>query len=84
MVAIAVDTAKQINAVLGKVQRTGLVTVERTSSRDVTGPAQLTLYRTGGRRSYVAVCDALHRHGAEGATVLLGVDGTVGGERRRW
>jgi PII-like signaling protein len=35
------------------------------------------------RAAYVAVVDLLHRHGVAGATVLLGVDGTVRGVRRR-
>jgi PII-like signaling protein len=33
--------------------------------------------------AYVAVCDLLHRRGIAGATVLLGVDGTVHGRRQR-
>lgn len=33
--------------------------------------------------AYVAVCELLHRRGIAGATVLLGVDGTVQGQRRR-
>lgn len=37
-------------------------------------------YRTS---AYLAVCDLLHRRGIAGATVLLGVDGTVHGERER-
>lgn len=49
---------------------------------------KLTLYvgraeRAGGRTAYAAVVDLLHRHGVSGATVLLGVDGTVHGHRRR-
>ena len=35
------------------------------------------------REPYDAVVAALHRHGVAGATVLLGVDGTAHGERRR-
>jgi PII-like signaling protein len=31
----------------------------------------------------VPIVDVLHRHGVAGATVLLGVDGTAGGARRR-
>ena len=31
----------------------------------------------------MSAVDALHRHGAEAATVLLGVDGVLDGERRR-
>ena len=50
--------------------------------------ARLTIYcgrgeRTGSMASYRAVVDLLRRHGASGATVLLGVDGMYGGARRR-
>lgn len=39
--------------------------------------------RAEGSPAFVAVCGALHDCGVAGATVLLGVDGTRGGERRR-
>jgi PII-like signaling protein len=39
--------------------------------------------RAGGRPAHVAVVEALHEAGIDGATVLLGVDGIVGGARRR-
>ena len=39
--------------------------------------------RDGRRPAYEAVVAALHAGGVAGATVLLGVDGTVDGERRR-
>jgi PII-like signaling protein len=38
---------------------------------------------TDGRLAYLAVVDALHDAGVAGASVLLGVDGTADGERRR-
>lgn len=49
---------------------------------------KLTVYvgrqeRIGGRLAYEAVVAFLHAHGVAGATVLLGVDGTVHGARRR-
>jgi PII-like signaling protein len=49
---------------------------------------KLTVYvgrqeRAAGRPSYEAVVDLLHRLGIAGATVLLGVDGTAHGVRRR-
>ena len=49
---------------------------------------RLTVYcgrgeRVGGGAAYRAVVDLLRRHGASGATVLLGVDGVHDGERRR-
>jgi PII-like signaling protein len=39
--------------------------------------------RSGSGSPHLAAVDALHRHGAESATVLLGVDGVLDGERRR-
>jgi PII-like signaling protein len=39
--------------------------------------------RAGGRPAYEAVVDVLHRRGMAGATVLLGIDGTAHGRRRR-
>jgi PII-like signaling protein len=81
------------------VQRTGLVTLERARMlRGDIGPVRLpeelheatklTIYVGRQERVYrvpafVAVCDLLHRRGVDGATVLLGVDGTAHGERRR-
>jgi PII-like signaling protein len=49
---------------------------------------KLTVYvgrgeRIGGRPAHRAVVDLLRRHGVAGATVLLGVDGTVHGARER-
>jgi len=49
---------------------------------------KLTVYvgrqeRAGGRAAYLAVVDCLYRHGVAGASVLLGLDGTVHGVRRR-
>jgi PII-like signaling protein len=50
--------------------------------------AKLTVYvgrqeRVAGKPAQYAVCDLLYRHGFAGAIVLLGVDGTAYGERRR-
>ncbi|MGD0453789.1 MAG: DUF190 domain-containing protein [Solirubrobacteraceae bacterium] len=49
---------------------------------------KLTIYvgrreQTAGHAAYVAVVDCLHRHGVAGASVLLGLDGTAHGVRRR-
>jgi PII-like signaling protein len=95
LVAIAVDSRERIlDHVLPEVSELagdGLVTIENArsdrpppDSRDV----KLTVLcgraeRVGGGPAFVAVVDLLHRHGVEGATVLLGLDGTVHGERRR-
>ncbi|MDT5219916.1 MAG: hypothetical protein QOF15_2021 [Mycobacterium sp.] len=50
--------------------------------------AKLTVYvgrqvRVAGTSAHFAICELLYRHGFAGATVLLGVDGTAYGERRR-
>ena len=39
--------------------------------------------RSGSGSPHLAAVAAFHAHGAEAATVLLGVDGVLGGERRR-
>jgi len=77
----------------------GLVTLERARMMTgAIGAAQLpaelheatklTVYvgrqeRVGAVPAYEAVVDLLHRSGVAGATVLLGVDGTAHGVRRR-
>lgn len=77
----------------------GLLTLERVRMLDgaaeAAGPAddsgeeaKLTLYlgrheRAGAIPAYEAVVALLRRHGIAGATVLLGVDGTAHGVRRR-
>jgi PII-like signaling protein len=77
----------------------GLVTLERARlpsgplasielPEDLREATKLTIYvgrkqRAGSRPAYEAVVDLLHRHGVAGATVLLGVDGTVHGARQR-
>ena len=50
--------------------------------------AKLTVYvgrqeRFTGKQAYFAICEMLYRHGFAGAIVLLGVDGTAHGDRRR-
>lgn len=98
LVTVAVDTRERIEAALPEVtalEFDGLVTVERarllTGAVEpvaLDGPAKLTVYvgrheRTGGVPAHEAVVGLLRRHGIAGATVLLGVDGTAHGERRR-
>jgi PII-like signaling protein len=86
-------------AELAALRFDGLVTLERArmltdSFETVELPGEpgeatkLTVYlgrqeRAGGRPAHVAVVDLLHRRGIAGATVLLGVDGTARGVRRR-
>lgn len=99
LVSVAVDTRARIEAALDDVisiSSHGLVTLERARmlSEGVRLPevldeqTKLTVYlgrqeRVGGRPAHLALVDLLHRHGVAGATVLLGVDGTAHGTRRR-
>lgn len=80
-----------------EVSRHGVLTLERArlltpgpSGRSGTTPGttKLTIFlgrrqRVRGRVAHVAAVACLHRHGLHGASVLLGLDGTVAGERRR-
>jgi PII-like signaling protein len=83
---------------VGMIGHEGLMTLERASldgaearrarlqSSDET--VKLTVYlgrheRINGSPAFVAVCQALQDSGVAGATVLLGVDGTMHGQRRR-
>jgi len=77
----------------------GLVTLERarmltggfgevTLPEELHEATKLTVYcgrqeRVGGQPAFVAIVELLHRHGAAGASVFLGVDGTSHGLRRR-
>jgi PII-like signaling protein len=90
LVAVAVDTADRIEAVRPEVASlpfAGPLTLERatlTIEPVFEGPAKLTIYLGRHERpGHEAVVDLLHRRGVAGATVLLGVDGTAHGERRR-
>lgn len=62
---------------------------EATVPPDLAGGAtKLTLYlgrglRVGGRAAYAAAVQVLRECGVEGASVLLGVDGTMSGRRER-
>jgi len=99
LAAVAVDAPARIEALLADVaglQRGGLVTLERVAllggdalpAADA-GEAKLTVHlgrgqrAAGGAPAYRAVVAALHDAGVAGASVLLGVDGTAHGERRR-
>lgn len=88
VVSIAVDAAERVAPVVAEAQALlakGLVTTERAqllNGAEFPAEAKLTLYLSRGDDHRAAVA-ALRRHGVAGATVLLGVDGTAGGERRR-
>ncbi|MEA2256921.1 MAG: hypothetical protein QOG35_2966, partial [Solirubrobacteraceae bacterium] len=99
MVSVAVDERERVQAALDEVvalSGDGLITLERARLGDAVAGAvaadrdetKLTVYvgrgeRIAGRPAHVAIVDLLHRRGVAGATVLLGVDGTARGERRR-
>lgn len=94
IVVAAVDTAEKMaglgDRVAAMVPR-GLVTLERAHLGGSIRPAdtaKLTVYvgrqdRADGRPAYRSVCELLHTTGFDGASVFLGVDGTVRGERKR-
>jgi PII-like signaling protein len=89
VVCIAVGEPNAVHAAQRDVEALrfdGLVTLERARTDvqlpdDLRDEAKLTIY--AGRREHRTVVATLHRHGVAGATALLGVDGTVHGERRR-
>jgi PII-like signaling protein len=96
LVSVAVDRQERIEAVLPEVvalSGDGLITLERARmptahALERARSTKLTVYVGRGQRvgrcpAHVAIVDLLHRHGVAGATVLLGVDGTVRGSRRR-
>jgi PII-like signaling protein len=98
LITVAVDTRPRIEAVLAPVlalSPAGLVTLERArllagtaAPGDLPETAKLTVYLGRQERvfrvpAFVAVCDLLHRRGVDGATALLGVDGTAHGQRER-
>jgi PII-like signaling protein len=97
LVAVGVDERDKVLAARADVDALGLeglVTLERARlhapapPRDAHDATKLTVYvgrgeRAGARPAHEQVVALLHRHGVAGATVLLGVDGTAHGERRR-
>ncbi len=96
-VSVAVDSRERIQRMLPDVIDVvghGLVSLERARLVDPDRPrlppdgVKLTVYggrsvRFGGQPGYVAAIDVLRNSGVAGASVLLAVDGTLHGERRR-
>ncbi|HVR06360.1 MAG TPA: DUF190 domain-containing protein [Solirubrobacteraceae bacterium] len=99
LVAVALDAPERIGELASQVRALaapGLLTLERARwarspldrSPDQTGEVKLTVYlgrheHVGRTPAFVAACQTLQEHGVGGATVLLGVDGTLHGRRRR-
>jgi PII-like signaling protein len=98
LVAVAVDRRDRVEAVaaeLDDLRFDGLVTLERARLLDgvdelgeLHAAAKLTLYvgrrrRIAGGSSHETALDILRGAGVDGGTVLLGVDGTLEGVRRR-
>jgi PII-like signaling protein len=91
LVSVAVDRRERVEPLVGEVMEIfgdGLITLERAlmpNADDVPAlgdeAVKLTVYVARG--THVDIVDALHRNGVAGATVLLGVDGTAAGARRR-
>jgi PII-like signaling protein len=94
LVAVAVGETAKVEALGEEVRAVaggGLVVLEEVGlmggtlgdgGRDV---VRVNLWgpRDGGRSPHRRAVDALRRHGAEAASVLLGVDGVLDGERSR-
>ncbi len=99
LVGVAVDSGPAVQSALDDLERLhfdGLVTLERARLQNDepqpepadAGALKLTVYlgrqeRIDGRPGYEAVVALLRAHGADAVTVLLGVDGTTHGRRRR-
>jgi PII-like signaling protein len=92
VVAVAVDAREKIDSLVPEVTALagdGLVTLERArllsgslEAVPLHGPTKLTVY-CGRGEPVLELISLLHRRRVAGATVLLGVDGTAHGERRR-
>jgi PII-like signaling protein len=92
VVAVAVDAREKIESLVPEVSALGiegLVTLERArlltrsfEAVGLSGPTKLTVY-CGRGEPVLELISLLHQRGVAGATVLLGVDGTAHGERRR-
>ncbi|MFT3864572.1 MAG: DUF190 domain-containing protein [Solirubrobacterales bacterium] len=78
--------AEEVRAMAGE----GLIVAEEVEgvgapAADVRDVVKATIWgpRTGPTAPHLGAVEAMRRHGAEAATVLLGVDGVIDGERRR-
>ncbi len=99
LVAVAVDAHDAVQEAVADVEALpfdGLITLERARLQGeepipepaATNAQKLTVYlgrqeRIDGRPGYEVIVELLHAHGAAAVIVLLGVDGTTYGTRRR-
>lgn len=97
LVAVAVGEVGVIEGLAEEVREMaseGLMVLEVVTPAEVAGDraggapgdvVKATIWgpRTGPSSPHLSAVAALHRHGAEAATALLGVDGVIDGERRR-
>jgi PII-like signaling protein len=94
LVALAVGEGEVIEGLAGEVRgmaAEGLIVLESVETLDGSASStaddlvKATIWgpRTGPTSPHLEAVGALKRHGAESATVLLGVDGVLDGERRR-
>jgi PII-like signaling protein len=92
LVAVAVGESEGVEALAEEIRgiaHDGLLTLNHVAASDrVRGSSdevRVTIWgpRTGSRSPHMSAVDAFHRHGAEAAMVLLGVDGVLDGERHR-
>ncbi|QLL08839.1 DUF190 domain-containing protein [Mycobacterium vicinigordonae] len=90
--AVVNDVTAMTGRGMVTLERAHLVTkdsgTDALSTIDSDDAAKLTIYvgrqvRVLGAYAHYAICELLHQHGFAGATVLLGVDGTAHGQRRR-
>ena len=88
--ALSDEVAEMTASGLITVQRTTLIGADPTTVvvPDGAGNLSLTLYvgrnrRINGDPAFHLICELLHRNHFAGASVLLGVDGTSRGQRRR-
>jgi PII-like signaling protein len=88
LIAVAVGETGTVEALAEEVRSIaaeGLLVLEEVETAPSGDLVRATLWgpRTGAESPHLRAVDALYRHGAEAATVLLGVDGVLDGERRR-
>lgn len=94
LVAIALDVPERIERLLERMREVahrGVITLERARTGRGSPPfdqTKLTSFvgrseRVGRRPAHQVAVECLHRHGLDAANVLLGLDGTFGGRRRR-